>query len=100
MKSGCLSTLIVMILGVFYTGMGFSGLENQLGIFFAGAALTALILFGSTLPLTVGTYFYTTNTLNWHWVEGLLFVIVLSTIVIPLVMKSAHGILNPINSEK
>ncbi len=100
MTSGCLSAVIVMIFGVFYVGLGFSGLEDQFGMLWAAAALIILILFHSTLPISMGTYFYATNTLDWHWFEASLFTIVLITIVIPSVMKSANDIVNPIYSDK
>lgn len=100
MNSGCLSALIVMISGLFYTGMGFSGLENQFGILWAGAALTILIVFNFTLPLSIGAYFYTTNVLGWHWFCASLFMIILITIIVPALIKSVNSILNPTSFEK
>lgn len=99
MRSGCLSALLVTIFGTCYLSIGFSGLENQFGMVWPGAALIVLIVFNLTLPLSLGAYFYTTSILGWHWFEASLFTLVLISIIVPAIIKSVSHILNPASSE-
>lgn len=100
MNSGCLSALVAMIFGTGYLAIAFSGLENQFGLAWAGAALIILILFNITIPLSVGSYFYATSVLGWHWFEAILFTLIVVTIIVPLITRAVNRTLNPPSPEK
>lgn len=95
MNSGCLSTLVVLIFGTGYLAIAFSGLENQFSLVWAGTALIILIVFNITLPLSVGSYFYATSVLGWHWFEAILFSLIVITIIVPLITRAVNRTLNP-----
>lgn len=74
--SGLLSVIgVIAFLGfsLAQLAVGFAGIEDWAGSFWAWAALICAIPFRFTLPITIGAFFGAMNVLGWHWALALLF---------------------------
>lgn len=67
-----LAVIAFFAFGIAQAVVGFMGIEDGLGKWWAIGALAAAFGFRFTLPLTVGTFFGATNVLGWHWFWALL----------------------------
>lgn len=62
----------ILILGLIQLYLGYIGIENWLGTWWAMGALGFAILARIMLPLTVGTYLALTNVYGYDWWVGLI----------------------------
>lgn len=62
----------ILILGLIQLYLGYIGIENWLGTWWAIGALGVAIFARIMLPLTVGTYLAITNIYNYEWWVGLI----------------------------
>lgn len=67
-----LGVLAFFAFGLAQAVVGYMGIEDGLGKWWAIGALVAAFGFRFTLPITVGAFFGATNVLDWHWFWALL----------------------------
>lgn len=96
-SSCCLEIHVLTLLGVlgFFAFaiaqgvVGYMGIEDGLGKWWAIAALIAAFGFRFTLPLTAGVFFGATNVLGWHWFWALLLTLPGLAFMIPGLIAAA-----------
>lgn len=86
---GCLGMIAFSLFGLLQLAMGFAGIENGLGAFWAWAALIVAVVFRFTLPITVGSFFGVISVWGWHWIFAALFAAPGLAFVVPGVLASA-----------
>jgi hypothetical protein len=65
--------LLFMFFGLAQAGIGFIGIEDALGMWWATGAVLLALGFRFSLPLTIGAFFGARDVLGWHWLAALAF---------------------------
>lgn len=84
-----LGVIAFFAFGIAQSVVGYMGIEDGLGKWWAIGALVAAFGFRFTLPLTIGTFFGATNVLDWHWFWALLLALPGLAFMIPGLIAAA-----------
>lgn len=69
---GVLIAIGFFAFGIFTLWAGWTGIEDRFGWGWGLAAILAALFIRFTLPISVGVFFYATDTLDWHWMFAVL----------------------------
>lgn len=70
---GFMFYILMTVFGLAQLFVGYIGIEEHLGTFWAWSALAAVFFLRFTLPITIGTFFGAMDVLGWHWALALIF---------------------------
>lgn len=82
--------LAMLALGVVQLVAGFTGIEHELGIYWAWGALFVALFFRFMLPMTIGAFFGATEVWGWHWAGALLLVAPGLLFIVPGLMAGLY----------
>lgn len=85
---GCLFAIGVMIYSIVVLGVGWIGIEEELGWGWAFFATILAFGFRFILPLTVGAVFGAMNLWGWHWSVAALFAMPTLIFMVPFIVAA------------
>jgi hypothetical protein len=85
---GCLLMIAFLGYGLTVLAIGWIGIEEELGWWWAFGAATLAILLRFTLPITIGAIFGAMNLWGWHWAFATLFALPGLAFMIPALVAA------------
>jgi len=88
---GVILFLAAIAYGLTQVVVGYIGIEEAFGTFWAIVALIAAFMFRLSLPLTIGAFWGAMEVLDWHWALALIFVAPGLVFIIPGMIASVFS---------
>lgn len=83
---GILGILLFLAYGIAQIYIGFIGIENHFGSFWAWVAV--ILAMGFPLPLIIGAFYGATEVWGWHWALAAVFAVPGLLLMVPGVIMS------------
>lgn len=89
---GCLMAIAWMIYGVALLVVGWIGINEEYGYWWAAAALIVSFVLRFTLPITYGAILGAMSLWGWHWIGATLFALPGLIFMVPALLAIIIGL--------